>query len=239
MVNGGAWARSARSALAAVAALTGLAGCASTDTRNLPRGEAAYATIPAIDPKVVPEEYVIGAFDEIDVSVFREPDVSLRNVSVDASGRVTMPLIGAVQAAGRTAAELSRDIEVRLGGKYLVDPQVTVAVNTSATQQVTVEGSVNVPGVYGVKGQVSLLDALAMARGPSRTASLNRTIVFRQVDGKRAAAVFDINEIRRGAMPDPTLLAGDRVVVTNSRTKSAFLDIITATPAIGLFTLLR
>jgi len=229
----------AAGALSLVLCANTLGGCTSTDVSALPRGQSAYATIPASNPNAVSPEYVIGPFDTLDLSVFQEPDLSLKNVSVDAGGRLTFPLIGSVDAAGKTAVQLARDIETRLGERYLVNPQVTVAVNASVSQQVTVEGAVNDPGVYGIRGQVTLLDALAMANGPTRNAALDRAIVFRKINGQRAAAVFDVGDIRRGSMPDPAIIGGDTVVITSSRAKTAFSDVLAAVPIIGLFTLLR
>lgn len=180
-------------------------------------------------------DYRIGAFDLINVTVFRVKDLSLENVQVDASGRILFPLIGSVEAAGRTTAQLSKDIADRLSTKYLQHPQVSVVVAESVTQKVTVEGSVVEAGVYELKGQTTLLQAVAMAKGPSPVAKLKRVAVFRRIDGQRAAAVFDIDAIRRGAMDDPEILGNDVVVVGISNVKGVFREMLSTLPALAVF----
>src|SRR3546814_3916383 len=79
-------------------------------------------------------------------------DLSLEEVPVDASGNILFPLIGQVSVSGKTSTELSNAIAERLGERYLVDPQVSTIVSTSASQNVTVEGAVNKPGVFPLQG---------------------------------------------------------------------------------------
>src|SRR3546814_19100731 len=87
--------------------------------------------------------YRIGALDVLKVTVFQEEDLSFDELQVDASGNVSLPLIGTVRAEGMTAAALSSEIATKLGAKYLVNPQVSVSVASSVSQNVTVEGNVN------------------------------------------------------------------------------------------------
>lgn len=212
-----------------------LAAC-SPALPPLPAGERAYLTIPAAsDRTVAAAEYRIGPLDTIAVTVFGEPDLSVKDLSVDASGNILLPLVGTTAVAGRTAAEVGADLRARLDRRYLVDPNVSVVVQQSARQRVTVEGAVTDPGIYDIKGATSLLDALALAKGPLRTARLDEVLVYRYVDGARTGAIFDLNRIRRGAARDPALLGGDTVVVGSSAIKAAWRDALTAAPLIGLF----
>jgi polysaccharide export outer membrane protein len=184
-------------------------------------------------------DYRISPLDRINITVFQVKDLSLTDVQVDANGHVLLPLIGSVDAGGRTTTELSAEIAAKLQEKYLQQPQVSVVVSESVSQKVTVEGAVTEPGVYELKGPTTLLQAIAMAKGPSRVASLPHIAVFRRVDGKRMAAVFDLNAIRSGSMDDPQILANDEVVVGLSNLKAGMRDALAALPAIAVFSILR
>lgn len=210
-----------------------LAGC--TPQPNLPVGPQAYAAFPPPNAEQLPSDYKIGALDKISITVFQEPELSLDEVPVDASGNILLPLIGAVTAAGKTTGQLSKEVADRLGERYLVDPQVSVIVASSVSQKVTVEGSVMKPGVYDLRGQTTLLQALAMAEGPNKVAALNHVAVFRTIDGQRMGALFDIRDIRRGEAPDPEILGNDVVVVGLSNIKSAWQDVVDVLPALAIF----
>jgi polysaccharide export outer membrane protein len=197
-------------------------GCASGLHTDLPLGQQAYAVVPATAQATAPKEYVLGPLDTITVDVFQEPDLSAKDVQVDAAGNVLLPLVGTVHAAGMTASQLSAEVTGRLA-RYVVRPSVTVTAE-SITQKVTVEGEVNQPGVYEIKGNASLLEALAMAHSPTEVAALDEVIVFRTVNGKRTGARFDLQRIRAGRDPDPLILGGDRIVVGYSSVKGAWRD---------------
>src|SRR3546814_5911312 len=94
---------------------------------------------------------------------------------VDASGNILFPLSGQVSVSGKTSTELSNAIAERLGERYLVDPQVSTIVSTSASQNVTVEGAVNKPGVFPLQGPTTLLQAMALSEGPTQTRSAEHT----------------------------------------------------------------
>ena len=208
-----------------VAALSLLTGaCASGLHTNLPLGQQAYAIIPASAPTTAPKDYVLGPMDTISVDVFQEPDLSAKDVHLDSSGNVLLPLVGSVHASGKTASQLSSELTGRLG-RYVVRPNVTVTAD-SATQKVTIEGEVNQPGVYDIKGNSSLLEALAMAHSPTEVAALNEVIVFRNVNGQRMGARFDLQRIRAGTDPDPLIVGGDRIVVGYSSAKGAWRDFL-------------
>jgi polysaccharide export outer membrane protein len=110
------------------------------------------------------EEYRIGSDDLIEVSVFEVPDLA-GTVRVGAAGTVSLPLIGAIEAMGKTTQEVQTAIEEVLKQKYLNDPHVIVFVREYASQPVSVVGAVKLPGIYQIKGQKFLLDMLAMAQG--------------------------------------------------------------------------
>src|SRR5690606_25943421 len=180
-------------------------------------------------------EYRIGVGDKLNVRVFQVPDLSFDQLVVDTSGNIQMPLIGAVTGAGRTASEISIDIAERLSAQYLRNPQVTVTVTEAASQKITLDGAVTKPGVYEMRGATSLLQAVAMAEGPTRVADLSRVAVFRTIEGKRAVALFDLEAIRQGRASDPQVLGDDVIVVDASRLNSALREIVGAVPALAVF----
>lgn len=212
-----------------------LSACSPIRNEALPRGAAAYDVIPPADPAKGAQDYRISPFDTLSISVFQEPDLTFEKITVDASGELLFPLIGVVQARNQTPRQLSMEISARLGERYLRNPQVTVGVAISSSQKITVEGQVNEPGVYEISSDTSLLQALARAKSPTRTAKLDEVVVFRFVDGQRQGAVFDVAQIRDGRMADPQLLGGDVVVVGFSAVKGGFRDFLVLAPVLTLF----
>jgi polysaccharide export outer membrane protein len=213
-----------------------LAGCGGP-RMNVADMTAAQAvdlqTVPTVaEPSI---EYRIGVGDKLNVRVFQVEDLSFDQLVVDTSGNIQLPLIGAVGAAGRTAGEMSLDIAARLSAQYLRNPQVTVTVTQAASQKITVDGAVTRPGVYEMRGSTSLLQAVAMAEGPSRVADLSKVAVFRTIEGQRSVALFDLGAIRQGRASDPQVLGDDVIVVDTSRLNSALRDIVSAVPALAAF----
>lgn len=180
-------------------------------------------------------EYRIGVGDQLDVRVFQVEDLSFAELVVDTSGNISLPLIGAVRGSGRTAGEMASDIAGRLAARFLRDPQVTVIVKEAASQKITVDGAVTKPGVYEMRGSTSLLQAVAMAEGPTRVADLTKVAVFRSIDGRRSVALFDLSAIRQGRASDPQVLGDDVIVVDTSRLNSALREIVGALPAFAAF----
>jgi polysaccharide export outer membrane protein len=180
-------------------------------------------------------EYRIGVGDKLSIRVFQVADLSFEELVVDTSGNINLPLIGAVRGAGRTAGEMSTDIASRLAARYLRDPQVTVTIMEAASQKITVDGAVTKPGVYEMRGSTSLLQAVAMAEGPSRVADLTKVAVFRTIDGRRSVALFDLSAIRQGRASDPQVLGDDVIVVDISRLNSGLREAVGALPAFAAF----
>ena len=127
-----------------------------------------------------------------------------------------------------------KDIAAKLG-RYIVRPQVAVSVVNAVSQKVTVDGSVEQPGVYAIQGRTTLIDALAMARGTSRVAALEEVIVFREIDGRPAAARFNIKEIRMGRQPNTEILGNDTVVVGFSNIKGVYRDLVGSSALLSSF----
>lgn len=173
---------------------------------------------------------MIGPLDTIAVTVFQEPDLTVRDMQVDSGGKVVLPLIGSIQAAGLSATQLADSIAKALAKGMLVNPQVSVVVQNAVSQKVTVQGSVTEPGIYQLQGPTSLLDAVAMAKGPTRVAALGDVAIFRDIDGRKVGAVFNLKQISKGEQADPEIMGNDTVVVGSSGLKAAWRDILTASP---------
>lgn len=181
-------------------------------------------------------QYRLGAQDLIDVSVFGVEELS-KTVRVNSNGQISLPLIGTVMAGGLTVPELEADLARRYAADYLQHPQVTVFIKEYASQRITLEGAVKQPGIYPITGKISLLQAIAEAKGLDPLADLGGIVLFRQVDGKRMAAAYDIRDLRSGKVVDPQLYGDDIVVVEQSGSKTALRRFIESVPAIGLFTI--
>lgn len=176
----------------------------------------------------------IGPMDMLAISVFGVQDLG-GDFQVDFEGRLKMPLIGEVPAKGLTALELSSDIEERLETSYLQDADVTVLIKETQGRIVTIEGSVIKPGLFPIQGKTTLLQAVALSGGPNEYANLERVVVFRQVDGQRTVAGFDLKMIRSGETADPEIFGNDIIVVDGSDFRRNYRDFVRAIPLIGLF----
>ena len=218
--------------LAMVAALAGGCTTAKPSRFDLPTGPQSYNVIPAT--QTTRPEYRLNPQDKLTIAVFREPDLSVVEAPIETSGGIVMPLVGRVQAAGRTSSELASEIEDRLK-KYLVGPRVSVIIASSRSLNVTVDGAVQEAGVYEMQGETTLIQSIAMAKGASRIADLERVAVFRTIDGRRNGALFDVRAIQSGAAPDLQLQSGDYVVVGASNIKAIWYDVLSILPAFALF----
>ena len=188
----------------------------------------------SIDTNAPRPEASITPLDRLGVTVFREPDLSVEEVAVDESGKIILPLVGGVSAAGKSTERLSLEISQKLQ-RYLKNPQVAVTVKQAASRRVTVTGSVVQPGVYPLEGRLTLLQAVALAQGPSQVASLNETLIFRTRDGQRHAARFDLGAIAKGKAEDPEVISGDTIAIGASGFKTAWRDILLSLRSFNIF----
>lgn len=177
-------------------------------------------------------ESLIGPLDTIGIDVFNVPELS-REVQVDAGGRISMPLIGTIDARGRTSVELANAIEAALRGRYVRNPEVTVNVKSSVSQVVTVDGQVSEPGLYPVTNQMTLGRAIASAKGLSEFAKLDDVVILRTVNGQRMAGLYNLTAIRRGIYADPAVYPNDVIVVGDSPTRRLFKDFVSVTPLLA------
>lgn len=183
---------------------------------------------------------LIGPLDTIEVNVFGVPELS-REMQVDAGGRISMPLAGTLDAGGKTAEELAELVEAQLRGRYVRNPDVTVNIRTSVSQVVTVDGQVVEPGLYPVSNQMTLMRAIASAKGLSEFAKQDDVVILRTVENRKMAGLYNIGAIRRGAYADPAIYANDVIVVGDSPARRRFRDLIALSPLLAapLITILQ
>lgn len=179
----------------------------TTARNNASSGEQAKS------PAAADTAYLIGPEDVLDINVWKEPDVS-RLVPVRPDGKISLPLVNDVQAAGSTPQQLAATVTEKLR-KFLTDPQVTVIVAAINSQRVYVVGEVLRAGAFPLIPGMTVLQALSSAGGFSTFADVKRIHVMRVVNGKHTEIPFNYREVLKGDNPDQniTLVPGDTVVV--------------------------
>jgi polysaccharide export outer membrane protein len=168
---------------------------------------------PAVTAATTDPAYVIGPQDVLDVNVWKEPDMT-RIVPVRPDGKITLPLINDVEAAGSTPQQLAAAVTERLR-KFITEPQVTVIVTQINSQRVFVVGEVLRAGAFPLVPGTTVLQALASAGGFTTFANVKKIHVMRVVNGKHIELPFNYREVLKGDNPDQniTLEPGDTVVV--------------------------
>lgn len=209
-------------------------GCAGSRGGPIPYDVQGFGAPDVPKPTALPADYRVAVGDTLTITVFQAETLS-HDYVVDGAGNVAMPLIGSTPVVGLTPDQASVAIGQRLAQKYMQNPNVTVAVKESVNRNVTVEGSVRQPGVYPVTGRITLIQAVALARGTDERANPKRVAIFRQVEGQRMAAAFDLVSIRRGQSQDPEVYAGDIVVVDGGNVSNILRDVLTTLPVLALF----
>lgn len=210
-----------------------LAACADSRGGPIPYDRPLSAPDePTVD--TLGTDYKIGPMDVLSVKVFKSDELS-GDYEVDLGGNISMPLIGEVQAATLTTAQLDEALTDKLGVKYFQNPDVSVGVKKSTGRVVTVDGAVREAGSFPVLQPITLMQAVALAKGTTEDANTRRVAVFRTIDGKRQAAAFDLTSIRHGEMQDPAVYPGDIVVVDGSRIKAIQRQVLQNVPLLSIF----
>lgn len=158
--------------------------------------------------------------DVLDVNVFQVDNLN-RTVQVDSNGQISLPLVGAITAAGKTVRQLEREIETAYGAKYLQSPDVSIFVRESIGQRVTVDGEVNKAGIFPVSSNSSLIDAIAVAGGFNNIGDAKKVFVYRNFGPNTLVANYDVEDIRAGKSRNPRIYGGDKIVVFASKSKIA------------------
>lgn len=166
-------------------------------------------------PKPATEDpnYVIGAQDILDINVWKEPDLT-RTVPVRPDGKISLPLLNDVQAAGLTPSQLAGQLTVGLN-KFLTNPEVTVIVSQINSQRIYILGEVARPGTFTLLPGMTILQALSNAGGFTPFANSKKIYVLRQENGQQTKLFFNYKEVISGKEPQQNieLKAGDTLFV--------------------------
>ena len=166
----------------------------------------------------------IGPGDKLEIGVFGVEELAHREFVIDSEGRFSYPLIGKVDALGRTPEEIENEMGARLRNGFMRAPHVSVNVAEASSQVVTVDGEVRQPGLYPALANLTLVRSVAEAKGLSDYADSGDVVIFRTVDGQRLVGVYNLGAIRRGVYDDPPIYPNDVVVVGESARRRLLKD---------------
>ena len=153
------------------------------------------------DAKGHDNSYIIGNDDVLSINVWKEAEIS-RSVPVRSDGKISLPLVGEVQAAGSTPLKLEHDISAKLKS-YIAEPEVTVMVQQVNSQKFSILGQVNHPGAYPIVNTATVLDAIAIAGGFRDFAKQKSIYVLRQnPDGSQSRIPFNYKDVVKGKNPE-------------------------------------
>lgn len=173
----------------------------------------ACATAPKVEDSLpLDAEYVLGAEDVVEVSIFQSPELS-RTLPVRPDGRISLPLVGEVMASGMTAKDLGAELQRRLGA-YVQDPRVTVIVQEIHAPRVYVLGEVARPGAYPVRGRLDVLQAIALAGGLGDFANKSRVLLIRKTEEGEVRHVLNYGRfLSSSSRAAPVVRPGDTIYV--------------------------
>jgi len=198
----------------ALLAIASVCVCSAAAAHAQAPAQAPAAAARAADAVVIPSDdgdYKIGAEDVLDISVWKNPELS-RTVPVRPDGKVSLPLVNDIQAAGLTPSRLRQELTRRLS-EYVPSPEVAVIVREVHSAKVSVVGQVRNPGRYEVRSAATVLELIALAQGFTDFASRDRIIVLRQ-NATPARITFNYRKLTDGTEQDNFLVQpGDIIVV--------------------------
>jgi polysaccharide biosynthesis/export protein len=212
--------KSARLAVLLAATLFSGALAAQTVARNSAGADASALAGPTSSPaagiaaaKPHDNSFVIGNDDVLAINVWKEPDIS-RAIPVRSDGKISLPLVGEVQAAGLTPLRLESDIASRLKN-YISEPEVTVIVQQVNSQKFNILGQVERPGSYVIANSPTVLDAIALAGGFRDFAKKKSVYVLRQGSSGEARVLFNYKDVIQGKnmSQNVKLQPGDTIIV--------------------------
>ena len=206
-----------------VTATAGVAAAAPVAAEAIDSASASAAPAPAPAPTPViardpstidmSKQYLIGPEDVLDIAVWKNcPDVC-RTVPVRPDGKVSLPLVNDVQAAGLTPMDLRRVLTEQLS-QFIPSPEVSVIVREVHNVKVAVVGSVKMPGDYEIKSQATVLELLARAQGLTEFANRDKIVILRQNGSKTDRIQFNYRRVAEGHDQDNLYVrSGDIIVV--------------------------
>lgn len=163
------------------------------------------------DAQIDTNEFVIGPGDMLDINVWKNPEFS-RQVPVRPDGRITLPLVGDMPAAGKSTDQLKKELKEAFS-RYLNEPTVTVIVTQVNSYRIYVQGQVAHPGIYPITGRTTVVQAIALAGGFTEFAARGRLLILRQTAKGSQRIAVDYDRIVGGKDNDVPLRPGDTLVV--------------------------
>ncbi len=206
--------------LVALVAISALAAACATD-KGPYAASISVAEAQQMAPAPTPDEYIIGAGDQLSVFVYRNPDLSEAGVAVRPDGRISVPLIEDIQAAGKSPTKLAREIEDRLK-KYILDPNVTVIVRSfigPPDRQVRVIGEATDPIAIPYRDNMTLLDVMIATKGLTKYASGNRAMIVRvEPNGKQQSIRVRLSDLIKDGdiSQNIAMMPGDTLIIPQS-----------------------
>jgi len=153
--------------------------------------------MPAVQAADKETEYIIGCGDILDILTWKEETFTIPEALVRTDGKITMPLINDIQAAGKTPVQLQKDIEAKLKD-YVTNPEVTVTVRNPASHRFYILGEVQRTGEYPLTKKLTVLQAFALAGGFTEWASKKEILLVRNHDGKNITMRINYKELAEG-----------------------------------------
>jgi polysaccharide export outer membrane protein len=158
------------------------------------------------------DDYKIGSGDVLEIITWKEPDFSREEILVRTDGKITFPLLGDIQASGRTPMQIKKDIEAGLKD-YVDSPIVTVTVKNPGSQKFYILGEVQRTGEYVLIKDLTVLQAFALAGGFTDWASKKEIILFRKEDGKEKIIRINYKNIVQGDFRQNVRLKADDTII--------------------------
>ncbi|WLE00540.1 polysaccharide export protein (plasmid) [Agrobacterium leguminum] len=205
-----------------------VSGCSTGGTPELStkQGERSTDNLRLVQSLPPPEnsgdgvEQPLMPGDVLNIDVFQADQLS-RTTQIDARGRISLPLVGTVTAAGKTQRDFEQELRDLYGARYLQNPQITVFLKESVGQRVTVDGQVTRAGLFPVSANTTLMDAIALAGGLRELADEKKVYVYRSIGTQKLVANYNVASIRDGRIPNPRIYGGDVVMVFTSQSRVA------------------
>jgi polysaccharide biosynthesis/export protein len=206
MRHGGSW--WVHALIVVLTAQVGM-GAPADGQKTTSNGGGSSASTAALD-----RDYVIGVADDLDVSVWKDPELSAKGVPVRPDGKIQLPLLGDVAAQGLTPSQLAANITDRLR-KYMSDPRVNVNVSAVNSRRYYILGEVNHTGVFPLLTDMTVLQALSTAGGLTPYAKTKKIYVLRNVNGTQETHPFNYKEVVKGRQMEQNIVLkpGDTIMV--------------------------
>jgi len=194
----------------------------SENSQAKPNGqELMFSNLSDLNYQSGVNNYRISPYDLLTIDVFQAEEMS-QEIRVNPNGNIALPLVGTIKAAGLTQEQLTQSIKTKLAAKYIQDPQVNLFIKEFNNQEITVGGEVKKPGVFPIKGKMTLLQAVAKAEGLSELADKDKIILFRM---PQKAYLLSLDSIQQGKMKDPYLKSNDKIIVQTSNSRRWIKDV--------------